>query len=82
METRKLGKIGKQMSKAPINRDAENGIGTVAVELTSDDLREIDGAAAQITVQGGSLPRKAGAADRSLSATRVRPTQRSSNETE
>jgi aryl-alcohol dehydrogenase-like predicted oxidoreductase len=30
----------------------EENIGAVAVELTSDDLREIDSAASQITVQG------------------------------
>jgi aryl-alcohol dehydrogenase-like predicted oxidoreductase len=34
----------------------EENIGAAAVELTSDDLREIDGAAAQITVQGARYP--------------------------
>jgi aryl-alcohol dehydrogenase-like predicted oxidoreductase len=31
-------------------------VGAVAVELTSDDLREIDSAASQITVQGARYP--------------------------
>jgi aryl-alcohol dehydrogenase-like predicted oxidoreductase len=34
----------------------EENIGAVAVELTSDDLREIDSAASQITVQGARYP--------------------------
>jgi aryl-alcohol dehydrogenase-like predicted oxidoreductase len=34
----------------------EENIGAVAVELTSDDLREIDGAASRITVQGARYP--------------------------
>ncbi len=36
----------------------DENIGAVAVELTSDDLREIDSAAAQITVQGARYPEK------------------------
>jgi aryl-alcohol dehydrogenase-like predicted oxidoreductase len=34
----------------------EENIGTVSVELTPDDLREIEGAASQITVQGARYP--------------------------
>jgi aryl-alcohol dehydrogenase-like predicted oxidoreductase len=34
----------------------DENIGAVAVELTSDDLREIDGAASKITVQGARYP--------------------------
>ena len=34
----------------------EENIGAVAVELTSDDLREIDNAASEITVQGARYP--------------------------
>ena len=34
----------------------DENIGAVAVELTSDDLREIDSAAAKITVQGARYP--------------------------
>jgi aryl-alcohol dehydrogenase-like predicted oxidoreductase len=34
----------------------DENIGAVAVELTSDDLREIDSAASQITVQGARYP--------------------------
>jgi aryl-alcohol dehydrogenase-like predicted oxidoreductase len=34
----------------------EENIGAVAVELTSDDLREIDSAASKITVQGARYP--------------------------
>jgi len=34
----------------------EENLGTLAVELTSDDLREIDRAAAKITVQGARYP--------------------------
>jgi aryl-alcohol dehydrogenase-like predicted oxidoreductase len=36
----------------------DENIGAVAVELTSGDLREIDSAAAKITVQGGRYPEK------------------------
>jgi len=36
----------------------DENIGAVALELTSDDLREIDSAAAQITVQGARYPEK------------------------
>ncbi len=36
----------------------EENIGAVAVELTSDDLREIDRAASRITVQGARYPEK------------------------
>ncbi|HEX2987088.1 MAG TPA: aldo/keto reductase, partial [Chloroflexota bacterium] len=34
----------------------EENIGAVAVELTADDLREIDGAASKITIQGARYP--------------------------
>ena len=34
----------------------EENLGAAAVELTADDLREIDAAAAQITVQGARYP--------------------------
>ncbi len=34
----------------------DENIGAVAVELTSDDLREIDSAASKITVQGARYP--------------------------
>jgi aryl-alcohol dehydrogenase-like predicted oxidoreductase len=34
----------------------EENIGAASVELTSDDLREIDEAASQITVQGARYP--------------------------
>src|SRR6266700_2712432 len=40
-----------------INRLDEN-IGALAVELTPDDLREIEGAASKITVQGARYPEK------------------------
>jgi aryl-alcohol dehydrogenase-like predicted oxidoreductase len=36
----------------------DENIGAVAVELTADDLREIDSAAAKITVQGARYPEK------------------------
>jgi aryl-alcohol dehydrogenase-like predicted oxidoreductase len=36
----------------------DENIGAVAIELTSDDLREIDSAAAQIEVQGARYPEK------------------------
>ena len=36
----------------------DENIGAVSLELTSDDLREIDNAAAQITVQGARYPEK------------------------
>jgi aryl-alcohol dehydrogenase-like predicted oxidoreductase len=38
-----------------LNRLEEN-IGAAAVELTSDDLREINGAASEVTVQGARYP--------------------------
>ncbi len=34
----------------------EENIGAVAVDLTPDDLREIESAASQITVQGARYP--------------------------
>ncbi len=34
----------------------EENIGAVAVELTPDDLRDIESAASQITVQGRGIP--------------------------
>jgi aryl-alcohol dehydrogenase-like predicted oxidoreductase len=34
----------------------EENVGAAAVELTSDDLREIDGAASKITIQGARYP--------------------------
>ena len=45
----------------------DENIGAVSVELTPEDLRDIDSAASKITVQGGSVPRQTGANDRSLS---------------
>jgi aryl-alcohol dehydrogenase-like predicted oxidoreductase len=36
----------------------DENIGAVAVELTPDDLREIESAAAKITVQGARYPEK------------------------
>ena len=40
-----------------LNRLEEN-MGAVSIELTPDDLREIDNAAAKITVQGARYPEK------------------------
>jgi hypothetical protein len=34
----------------------EENIGAAAIELTSDDLREIDNAASQVTVHGARYP--------------------------
>ena len=34
----------------------EENIGAVAIELTADDLRELDAATAKITVQGARYP--------------------------
>ena len=45
----------------------EENIGAVAVELTADDLREIESAASKITVQGARLSRSWCENDRSLS---------------
>ncbi len=36
----------------------DENIGALSVELTPDDLREIDSAAAKITVQGARYPEK------------------------
>jgi aryl-alcohol dehydrogenase-like predicted oxidoreductase len=40
-----------------LNRLEEN-IGALAVELTPEDLREIDSAASKITVQGARYPER------------------------
>lgn len=37
----------------------EENLGAVAVELTADDLQEIDAAASKITLQGARLPENA-----------------------
>lgn len=47
MQKRKLGRSGLVES-----------IGAVSVELTPDDLREIDRAASEITVQGTRYPER------------------------
>jgi len=36
----------------------EENIGAVSIELTSDDLREIESAVSKITVQGARYPEK------------------------
>jgi hypothetical protein len=36
----------------------EENIGAASIELTSDDLREIENAASNITVQGARYPEK------------------------
>jgi hypothetical protein len=36
----------------------EENLGTLSVELTSDDLRDIEAAAAKITVQGSRYPER------------------------
>ena len=46
----------------------EENIGAAAVELTPDDLREIESAASKITVQGARYPGTSGANDRPLIA--------------
>ena len=48
-----------------LHRLKEN-IGSATIELTSDDLREIDGAAAKIVVEGARYPEKLEQDDRSL----------------
>lgn len=43
----------------PVAQQLEQGlpvVGAVAIELTPDDLREIDGAASKIAVQGARYP--------------------------
>ena len=52
-----------------LNRLDEN-LGAAAVELTADDLREVEAVASKITVQGGPIPREFGADDRSLRSSR------------
>jgi diketogulonate reductase-like aldo/keto reductase len=42
----------------PAAHRLEDNIGAMSVELTTDDLREIDDAAANITVQGALYPEK------------------------
>ena len=48
---RKLGKSNLEVAATKLHRLEEN-LGAVDVELTPDDLREIEEAAAEITVQG------------------------------
>ena len=48
----------------------EENIGAAAVELTSDDLREIESAASKITVQGARYPENLERIDRPLSGSR------------
>jgi len=48
----------------------EENIGAAAVELTSDDLREIDSAASKITVQGARYPEHLERLSETLSATK------------
>ncbi len=50
-----LRAIAERKSTTKLERLEEN-IGAVAVELTADDLREIDSAASKITVQGARYP--------------------------
>jgi hypothetical protein len=35
----------------------EENIGAAAIDLTPDDLREIDGAASKISIQGRDIPK-------------------------
>ena len=51
MRVRKLGKSNLEVAATKLHRLEEN-LGAVDVELTPDDLREIEEAAAEITVQG------------------------------
>ena len=44
----------------------DENLGAAAVELTADDLREIESAASRIARARGPLPRETGADDRSL----------------
>jgi len=54
----KVKHFGPSEPGAQTIRRLEENIGAAAVELTADDLREIDGAASGITVQGARYPEK------------------------
>ncbi len=58
----------------------DENIGAAAVELTPDDLREIDSAASKITVQGARYPEKLEQNDRSLSDCTNREDQDNGNQ--
>ena len=58
----------------------EENIGAAVVELTPDDLREIDDAASEITVQGARYSDERAANDRPLSAGRPGPIERHGNQ--
>jgi len=49
----------------------EENLGAASVELTPDDLREIDSASSKIKVEGGPVAGKTGANDRSLTGSRA-----------
>jgi len=51
-----LNKTSSAQTRSSLSLD-EN-LGAVSIELTPDDLREIDGAAAQIKVTGARYPEK------------------------
>ena len=55
MQKRKLGKSNLEVSAVGLGCLEEN-LGAAAVELTPDDLREIDSAASKITVHGARYP--------------------------
>ena len=44
------------MAQFVTGANIEENLGAVSIELTSDDLREIDRAASQITVHGARYP--------------------------
>jgi predicted aldo/keto reductase-like oxidoreductase len=66
MQKRKLGKSGLEVSAMGLGcmgmsygyGPPADSIGAATLELTSDDLREIDSAASKITLQGARYPEK------------------------
>jgi aryl-alcohol dehydrogenase-like predicted oxidoreductase len=62
MQKRRLGKSNLEISAMGLGctklHRLEENIGAVSVELTPDDLRDIEAAASKITVQGARYPEK------------------------
>lgn len=56
MQKRKLGKSNLEVSAK--TKRLEEDLGAAAVELTPEDLREIESAAAKITVHGERYPER------------------------
>jgi hypothetical protein len=48
--------LSSSPSRRPVARHSEENFGAAAIELTADNLREIESAASEITVHGARYP--------------------------